>query len=150
MVVLTRDDIINGTRKTTEYESKILGQTVTIRALTDGEYSQIEALKKDIGKIQANVNLDKKGGIDLEGTASSATKDMMIDLDLKRQEEQTYKANCLTAAYGLSVDGTMRPEDLKHAPVGFAAEVTSEVLKLSKLTDPASLKDDVDSFREKE
>jgi hypothetical protein len=74
MVVLTRDDIINGASKTTEYESQILGKTVTIRALTDGEYSQIEALKKDVGKIRTNVGLDKNQDINLDNATEKATR----------------------------------------------------------------------------
>lgn len=144
MTVLTRDDIINGARKTSEYESKILNKTVTIRALTDGEYSQVEALKKDVGKISTNVQLNKGDDINLDKT----TRDLNIDLDLKRQEEQRFRADCLTAAYGLSIESTIRPDDIKKAPAGFAKEVASEVLKLSKLNEPESLKEDVESFRE--
>jgi hypothetical protein len=72
---------------------------------------------------------------------------MTLELDLKRQEEQRFRADCLTAAYGLSVDGTIRPDDIKKAPAGFASEVAGEVLKLSKLDQPETIQEDVESFR---
>lgn len=151
MVVLTRADIINGKQKTKEFESKIINKTVLIRALTDGEYSQIDTIKKDVGKIKTDIQLDKVKKMDIDEMVDEATaKTMTVEVDPKRQSDQNFRADCLTAAYGLSVDEKWKADDLKGAPAGFAAEVAKEVLKLSKLNEPESIKEDVESFREGE
>ena len=153
MVQLTRADIINGKSQIVDVYIPLLDEEISLRPLTDGEYSHITGLKKDMGKIKAKAQIDGTGNIDIDKTIETRkeqlAKDMEVELDMRKMQEQTYYADRLTASYGLSHgDVKISPEDLKQMrPAGVVKEIADAVMKISKLKDPGGLIQDVESFR---
>lgn len=155
-MLLTRSDIINGTFERKEVMIELLGQEISLRPLTDGEFNAIEAIKKDIGKVKTLVKVEKgkEDNIDIEEAAQKAEaeqkeKEMELELDLRKTEEQKYYADCLAAAYGLSNDREkFHPSDIKNMrPVGVVHEIAEAVIRISKLEDPLNLDQEVKTFR---
>ena len=80
----------------------------------------------------------------------SQERKMSMNMDLKKQAEATFRAECLVAAFGLSSDKeTWLPEDVKlMKPIGVVTEISNAVIKISGIDDPEKLDEDVDEFRD--
>lgn len=160
MVVLTKSDIINGASEPQEVYIPLLKKSVLLKPLTDGQYSEIKAIKNDIGKIKTNVSLGKNGELDIDKTTTNAkkrleefqknsVKDLSIDLDVKKTEEAKFLADCKTVAYGLSIQEKFYPHDVENmTPIGVVHEIANAVIDISKLSNEESLTDDVKDFRD--
>jgi len=157
MVLLTRSEIINGKAERKDVYIKALKKEISLRPLTDGEYNHIQAVEKDIGKIKANVDMTRDGDISLDEARKDAEQKMRrrgaeLNLDLKKQEEKKFYAQCLTAAHGLSNDQeTFTPDDMRMMrPVGAVQEIAEAVVRISKLEEPENLAEDTKNFPEVE
>lgn len=154
MVLLTRKDIINGASERQEVEIPLLGQTISLRPLTDGEYAEIEAIRKDVGEIKTNLAFDEKGGVDVNKVRKKVKADkngLELKLDLKKSEEMNYYADCLTTAYGLSNEQErFTPEDVRNMrPLGVVSQIADAVIRISKLDEPEKVNEEMKTFREK-
>lgn len=155
MVVLTKADILNGKQGTQEIFISLLDKEITLRPLTDGEYSEYQAIKKDMGVAKTNLDMGKLDQINNKGSESEAIKkvmnDIALDLDFKLIEQKTYEANCVVAAYGLSIDENWHPSDVKKlTPAGVVKEIATAVIRISGLQSPNELASDVKDFRKEE
>lgn len=153
-MIITKSDVLNGEIAREEVYIKAWDKEVSLKPLNDGELSEIEAKKKDIGKIKANLELDKTGNIDTnriknEAMKKALKKDMELDIDVMKSEIVKYEANCLTAAYGLSNDQEQwTPEEVKSLrPAGVVKEIAEAVLKISKVDNLEKLQEEVKDFR---
>lgn len=134
MALITKSDILNGANNYTEVEIKSLGGSVEIRPLSDGEYNHIESIKKDIGKINTAIELDKKGDLDLDKTTKKANKvkTMDLELDMKRIEDKKYEANVLAVVYGLMIEGdTFNKKQVEGFKAGSVNEIAEKIIELT-------------------
>ena len=152
-MLLKRKDILNGAQNRQDVYIKLLDEEISLKPLTDGEFAEIEAIRKDVGEVTTNLALNKSGGVDVNRAKKQVTENngMELKLDLKKTEEQNYYADCLAAAYGLSNDKEVFTTDdvAQMTPIGVVGEIALAVLKISKLDEPETLNEDVEEFRKK-
>jgi len=151
MVILTKSDIINGKEERKEIYIPLLKKEISLRPLTDGEYNRFIAMSKDLGPVQADIN-ESMEKVDINKAAESAEKkrSMSMNMDLKKQEEARFRAECTVAAFGLSNDNEKwMPRDLENMrPIGVVRQIADAVIKISGVDDPEKLEEDVKEFRE--
>ena len=102
----------------------------TIRPLTDGELTKLQALEKKPYSMKIKLNAD--------GKKRSVEKVADTDLDLSMGDFTEYQAEAMytAVAWSLSVDGeTVHVEDVQGLPKGIPEALFTEVIRISKLTE---------------
>lgn len=130
---LSRADILAGKDRTKDVFIEALQGEVTIRPLTDGEWSQVEAKQSE--------------GLRVIGSGSQY-QDMQLSVDIQQISQAEHEANFLAVAFGLSVKGEKAwdvgtVKDI--SPPAAVKQIAQEVYKLSGV-DPGVEKL-VNSFR---
>lgn len=149
-MAILKKDILQGKELIETVPIESLNQDVDLRPLTDGEYHEVEAIRKDLGKIKIKLkNVDKS--LDPESQVEAQRKALEgqnLDMDIKKLSMNNYNANAKAAAFGLSHSGQKWTDtEVKKLPSGAASEIAKAVYEISHLDIPESLQKDVESFR---
>lgn len=144
-MVLTKSDILNGSKSYDEYEIKAADDTVYLRALTIGEIHQISEMKnKALGDYIANQ----------KGTSSKRRLKAQIEAQAKINMGKTTiadnKADIKTVLWGLDNEGNpdkWTEEDIIKMDSPIFTEILEKVKEISHMEDE-EVEDDVTDFPE--
>ena len=130
MIVLTKDQILQGSKYTEEFAVEKLGGAVKIRALTDGEITKIDA--KHLKTLsQAGIGPKDLGGIDITLEQSAVTA------------ESTKELVWSIVALAMSVDGQeWTPEEISELDEDLIEAIAARVEEISR-----GRRGQVESFR---
>lgn len=149
-MAILKKDIIQGKELVETIRIDALEQDVDLRPLTDGEYNEVEAIRKDLGKIRVKLNkVDKSLDPEVqEEMKRKALEDQDVNMDLGLVAKKGYEANARAAAYGLSNSGfKWTVDEVKKLKAGAVPEIARAVYKISHLDVPETLEKEIDSFR---
>ena len=143
---LNKAAIINGTAQVHyEFVEELNGE-LALAPLTEGQYSQIEAIKGSGIKMKGRPVMDKDGNPDFE----KISENLEMEMDLENMTRNDFEAEVLAVAYSLS-GGTgehWTVDDVKSIrPPGIVSRLAKVVFKISGVS-PAQI-EQVRSFREK-
>lgn len=133
---LTKADILKGSSQVkTKYFDK-LGGEVSVRPLTEGEWSEIEAMRGSGAKITGSPKFDKNGNFDIR----SMQRDLQVEINSKDIQVLEFEAKAKAVAWGLSVNGEeWTPDEVRQLrPVGIVGEIAEFIFEISGVTNEAS------------
>ncbi len=131
--VLTKAELLKGKAATREVPIEALkGDQVTIRALTDGEFHEIQQLFVEAVQMKLDISPEElKDGELGEDEAKLATR-VDTTIDVGEFARADYKSSLLAASYGLSANGVKwSKKEVMQLPPGSAEQIADEVYDLS-------------------
>ncbi len=131
--MLTRDDILRGSKKTKTITIKELGGDIEIRPLNEGQWAEIDAKKVEMFKIDIEPVMKQVDGqkvYDNEKTRDN----IKITSDLSKSKNIEFETNLLICKYGMVLEFTI--DELKQiSPPGVIKKIADEILKLSQVSE---------------
>jgi|LSQX01.1.fsa_nt_gb hypothetical protein len=131
--MLTRDDILRGSKKTKTITIKELGGDIEIRPLNEGQWAEIDAKKVEMFKIDIEPVMKQVDGqkvYDNEKTRDN----IKITSDLSKSKNIEFETNLLICKYGMILEFTI--DELKQiSPPGVIKKIADEILKLSQINE---------------
>lgn len=133
--MLTKEEILKGTKLTKKVHIKGLGGEIEIRPLNEEQWAEIESRQGDLIDFEPVI---KDGKMDRDSTQKS------LKVNTKNLFRTEFEQNILTCKYGMVMDIT--EEELRRiSPPGIIKQIAAEILKLSGVTEEG-LKE-IQSFR---
>ena len=143
--MLTKVDLLKGTKKTKKVMIEELGGEIEIRPLNEEQWAEIDAKKVEMFEIEEMkpvMTKDAKGKevYDVKKTSEG----IRLKSDLVKSKKIEFQVNLLICKYGLIMDIT--EEELRQiSPPGIVKRIAEEVLKISKVTQEEL--EELESFR---
>lgn len=107
-----------------EYENE--DYAFTMRPLTDGELTRLQAIEKKPLVVKVGMQNGKRTSVQSND----------VDINTGEFTEAQYEAMYNAIALSLSVDGeTVTPDDIKGLPAGLPQIIFEQVIRISKLSD---------------
>jgi len=142
---LNKAAILNG-RDQVYYEYfDELGGELALHPLTEGQFSQVAAIKAAGSKMSGKAIMNSRGEVDKAATSQN----MEITIDLQKAQEMEFESDVLAVAYSLSDrNETWTDREVKRLrPPGIIKKIAKRVMEISEVT-PEQI-EQVRSFREK-
>jgi len=139
--VLSKKDILRSIDDSETVYIETLGGKVRIRPISSGEYEEVQALE------YKGLNTRTRG-IRPGMSSREAREKTELNIDLAENSKNEFKANCLIAAYGLSVDEDEQwsvEEVRNHLPPGAPREIAERVREISGIN--PNMQERVENFR---
>lgn len=122
--MLTKADILQGTKKTHIVQVEEFNGEVAIKPLSQGQWAQVEIIKS--------------GGIKFRGKPGKDSKDysgMEMEMDISEVQKNDHEGDCVAVAYALSINETWTVQDVKDIqPPGVVKRLAEEVYRISGVT----------------
>lgn len=143
--MLTKNDLLKGTKLTKKVTIKELGGEIEIRPLNEEQWAEIDAKKVEmfeIEEMQPVMTKDKEGKEVYD--AQKTRENIRLKSDLVKSKKIEFQVNILICKYGLIMDIT--EEELKQiSPPGIIKKIAEEILKISKVSQEEL--EELESFR---
>lgn len=129
IVRLSRADIIKGKNNIRYVYFEKLGGELPLRPLTDGQASQIEAVRTRGTVLKGMPKMDANGDVDVDGS------DLDLTIDLEKASSASFEADALAVFYGIAEterNDQWTVNDVKRMqPVGIVNEIASVIYQMS-------------------
>lgn len=144
--LITKEDLLKGTRETKKVYIAELGGEIEIRPLNEEQWVEIEAKRGKIFDIDITpvMKKDKNGNEVYDPEKTKETMKMKSDMGKTKFIE--FEMDLLTCKYGMVMDIT-EEELRKISPPGIVSRIAEEVMNISKVS-KEELKE-LESFRKK-
>lgn len=137
---ITKADVLQGKSKVVEVEVPELGGSIFIRPLTDGEYSQIQALTLQQLKLDGKASLEELRSHKID----------LSSLDMAKMVEGQKRAERMTVAFAIVPAEGEEPwteEDVAALPAGVPERIAKKVYEITGIGNAVTQA--VSSFRKK-
>jgi hypothetical protein len=144
--MLTKEDLLKGTRKTKKVMIEELGGEIEIRPLNEEQWAEIEAKRVEMFQVDV-VPVMKKDKSGKEVYDPEKTREnIKFKSTLGKGKKTEFEMDILTCKYGMTIDIT--EDELKQiSPPGIVKKIAQEIMNISKVT-KEELKE-LESFRTK-
>lgn len=132
MLTLTKADILKGKEAVRSVEVKALGGEINIRPLTDGEWSEVNAIFSGAIWLDMKAKTPPKKPNQVKPSKPEDLYEVLPRIDMGAYTTAEYEAHCLAAAYGLSCNGaSWNKGEIKSLKPGSAEEIANLVFEFS-------------------
>jgi hypothetical protein len=127
---LTKAAILNGKDQVFYEHFEELGGELALRPLTEGQFSQVTAVRAAGAELSGNAVMDANGEVDRKATGEKMT----IKVDMEKAAKMEFEAEVLAVAFSLSSDkgDTWTDKEVKSLrPVGIVKKIAEKVYAIT-------------------